>query len=141
MPTLLGLCDVPIPKMVEGLDYSDYLRGGKDPSDGATLIACPAPLGQWERRYGGREYRGVRSGRYTYVRDLTGPWLLFDNQTDPYQMDNLVNQSGHAKLQAELEATLARQLKESSDEFLPAEAYIKKWGYTVDGNGTVPYTP
>lgn len=44
MPTILGLCRVHIPRTVEGLDYSGYLRGGRDPSDGAALIACYAPL-------------------------------------------------------------------------------------------------
>ena len=141
MPTLLGLCQVPIPKTVEGLDYSAYLLGGKNPSDGVALISCPTPFGQWERIHGGREYRGIRTSRYTYVRDLKGPWLLFDNETDPYQMKNLVNQPGSAKLQAELEATLARKLKATGDEFLPGAEYIKKWGYTVDQNGTVKYTP
>ncbi len=56
MPTILSLCGAPIPPTVEGLDYRGYLRGGKDPSDGAALIACLAPFGQWERRQGGREY-------------------------------------------------------------------------------------
>lgn len=139
MPTLLGLCKVPVPKTVEGLDYSAYLLGGKDPSDGATLISCPAPFGQWERRFGGREYRGIRTLRYTYVRDLNGPWLLYDNQTDPYQTNNLVNQPGIAALQAKLEATLKSKLKTNGDEFLPADAYIQKWGYKVSTNGTVPY--
>jgi arylsulfatase A-like enzyme len=141
MPTLLGLCRLPIPGTVEGLDYSDYVRGGKDPSDGAALIACPAPFGQWERRHGGREYRGIRTRRYTYVRDLSGPWLLFDNQTDPFQGHNLVNEPAHRGLRSELEALLARKLKAGGDEFLPAEAYLRKWGYQVDANGTVPYTP
>jgi arylsulfatase A-like enzyme len=141
MPTLLGLCGVAIPKTVEGIDYSDYVRGGKNPSDGAALIACPAPFAQWGRRNGGREYRGIRTTRYTYVRDLTAPWLLFDNQADPFQMHNLANEPEHATVQRELEATLARKLKQNSDEFLPADAYIKKWGYKVDANGTVPYTP
>lgn len=139
MPTLLGLCRVPIPETVEGIDYSEHLRGGKNPSDGTALISCPAPFGQWDRRKGGREFRGIRSTRYTYVRDLNGPWLLFDDQEDPYQMNNLVNQPEHAKLQAELEATLSRKLEETDDTFQPAEAYIEKWGYTVSQNGTVPY--
>jgi len=140
MPTLLGLCLVPIPKTVEGLDYSGYLHGGKNPSDDATVISSPAPFGQWTRDRGGREYRGVRTQRYTYVRDLKGPWLLFDNECDPYQTNNLVNQPGSAKLQTKLEGTLTRKLKEQGDEFLPAADYIKKWGYQVDANGTVPYT-
>ena len=105
MPTLLGLCGVPIPKTVEGLDYSRYVRGGKNPGDGATVILCAAPFGEWVRRNGGKEYRGVRTTRYTYVRDLNGPWLLYDNQTDPYQTNNLANQPKHARLQARLDAT------------------------------------
>ena len=140
MPTLLGLCGVPIPKTVEGLDYSGYIRGGKNPGDGATVILCASPFGEWMRRIGGKEYRGVRTTRYTYVRDLNGPWLLYDNQTDPYQTNNLANQPKHAKLQAKLDATLTRKLKERHDEFLPGDAYIKQWGYKVDANGTAPYT-
>ena len=71
---------------------------------------------------------------------MNGPWLLFDNLADPYQTNNLVNQPGSAKLQARLETGLKVKLKAAGDEFLPADAYIKKWGYTVDKTGTVPYT-
>ncbi len=139
MPTLLGLCHLPIPQTVEGLDFSGYLHCGRDPSDGAALISQIAPFGQWGRRAGGREFRGVRTRRYTYVRDLKGPWLLFDNQTDPYQMNNLADDPAQAGVRAELDATLTRKLKAASDQFLPAEAYIRQWGYHVDANGTVPY--
>ncbi len=138
MPTLLGLCGVEIPKTVEGLDYSGYVRGEKNPGDDATVLLCAAPFGEWDRRKGGREYRAVRTARYTYVRDLDGPWLLFDNETDPYQMHNLVDQPGHAALQAELDALLERKLRERSDAFRPAADYIAKWGWQVDASGTVP---
>ncbi len=141
MPTLLGLCGVTIPKTVEGLDYSGYLRGGPNPGDDATVLHCVAPFGQWDRRKGGREYRAVRTTRYTYVRDLQGPWLLFDNQADPYQMHNLVNDPAQAELQARLDAQLQRKLRERGDEFRPAADYIAKWGYQVDANGTVPIKP
>jgi arylsulfatase A-like enzyme len=141
MPTILGLCGGVAPHTVDGLDYSRYLRGGKDPSDGAAVISCIAPFGQWERRHGGCEYRGIRTRRYTYVCDRTGPWLLFDNWTDPFQLQNLVNQPAHAGLQRDLDAHLAQKLKQTGDAFLSAEEYVLKWGYTVDANGTVPYTP
>ena len=141
MPTLLGLCGVPIPKSVEGLDYTRYMRGGKDPGDGATVIACVSPFGEWVRQKGGKEYRGVRTTRHTYVRDLNGPWLLYDNKADPCQTNNLVNLPKHAKLQTKLDGILSRKLKERRDAFLPGDAYIKQWGYKVDANGTVPYTP
>lgn len=140
MPTLLGLAAVAIPKGVEGLDYSGHLKGGPDPGDGATVIQCPSPFGEWTRPRGGREYRGVRTTRYTYVRDLNGPWLLFDNEKDPFQLKNLVNQAEHAVLQSDLEALLSRKLKERRDEFKPGTDYIAKWGYKVDANGTMPYT-
>jgi arylsulfatase A-like enzyme len=141
MPTVLGLCGMAIPPSVQGKDLSGVLHGGKDPTDTASLILCPAPFGQWNRLLGGREYRAIRTARYTYARDLKGPWLLFDNQEDPYQLNNLAGKPEAATVQAELEAHLARKLKETGDEFLPAGEYIRKWGYKVNANGTVPYTP
>lgn len=139
MPTLLGLCGLPIPKTVEGIDFSRHVRGGRNPSDGAALLASVAPFGQWNRKQGGREFRGVRTERYTYVRDLKGPWLLFDNQADPLQMTNLVGMARAAELEKKMDVWLSRKLKQTGDEFLPGEAYIKKWGYVVDKEGTVPY--
>lgn len=141
MPTLLGLCGIKIPSSVEGLDYSGYLRGGKNPGDNVKLIACQAPFGQWSRMHGGKEYRGIRTERYTYVRDLNGPWLLFDNKTDPFQMTNLVNNTKYSVLQKELDDLLISKLKNAKDDFQPAEYYIRKWGYMVDATGTVPYEP
>jgi arylsulfatase A-like enzyme len=140
MPTLLGLAGVPVPASVEGKDYSRYIQGGEDPSDGAALVTCPAPFGEWPRGRGGREIRGIRTARHTYVRTLDGPWLLYDNQTDPYQLDNLIGNPQHAELQTKLDALLRRRLEQTGDEFLPAAAYVEKWGYPVDQSGTVPYT-
>src|SRR5206468_755271 len=56
MPTILGLCGVPIPKSVEGLNFNRYLRGGKPPGDGAAVILCASPFGEWDRAHGGKEY-------------------------------------------------------------------------------------
>ncbi|QDV21639.1 Arylsulfatase [Gimesia panareensis] len=141
MPTLLGLCKVSIPETVEGLDYSGYLRGGKNPSDGATVITCPSPFGEWQRSRGGKEYRGLRTTRYTYVRDLNGPWLLYDNQADPYQLHNLCNDPAAAPIQAKLDALLNKKLAAQNDEFLHGSKYIAKFGYQVNPKtGTVPYT-
>ena len=139
MPTLLSLCGVQIPGSVEGLDFSRYLHGAADPSGGAAVVQCVSPFGEYARALGGREYRAVRTKRYTYARDLQGPWLLFDNEKDPYQMNNLVGLPGHAKLQAELDDVLKKKLVAAHDEFLPGNQYIAKWGYRVLPNGTMPY--
>lgn len=141
MPTVLRLCEIATPRSVDGRDFSKYIMGGKDPSDGAAELLCPAPFGQWARSLGGREYRAIRTQRYTYARDLKGPWLLFDNQTDPYQQENLVGRSQFSALQADLEGKLKRKLKATHDRFEPADAYIKRWGYKVDATGTIPILP
>lgn len=140
MPTLLGLSGISVPESVEGRDLSDVLRGTEEACDDAVLITCPSPFGQWQRKRGGKEYRGLRTRRYTYVRDLSGPWLLYDNLTDPYQLNNLCNKPEHAQLQRGLEEVLTKKLRDTNDEFLPGPKYIEKWGYVVNETGTVPYT-
>jgi arylsulfatase A-like enzyme len=140
MPTVLGLCGVPVPETVEGRDLSRYLRGGRKPEQPA-LLACYIPFGEWLRSGGGKEYRGIRTERYTYVRDLEGPWLLYDNEQDPYQQLNLISDAEHAGLQARLDAMLDDRLEAAGDEFLPGNAYVERWGYVLDHTGTVPYTP
>jgi len=138
MPTLLDLCGIDIPRTVEGRSLLGHPGERSAETDGA-LIACYAPFGEWTRKQGGREYRGVRTTRYTYVRGLDGPWLLFDNERDPFQMENLCGRPEHAGLQAQLEAALRRRLDETRDEFCPAETYVRRWNYLTDENGTVPY--
>lgn len=141
MPTLLGLSGIAIPSTVEGTNFAPYLFEEHDelPVKGA-LIECIHPFGEYTRAVGGREYRGLRTKRYTYVKDLRGPWLLYDNVQDPYQLHNLCNQPETKDLQARLEALLVQELRRRNDEFLPGEAYLKQWGYSVDETGTVPYT-
>ena len=140
MPTLLGLSGVTVPGSVEGSDYSGVLTGRTTPSNECSLIMCPHPFGQWSKRIGGREFRGVRTRRYTYARDLNGPWLLFDNWMDEYQLNNLVNRQSTSSLKKHLDSLLDRKLDETGDRFLPGMDYIREFGYTVDETGTVPYT-
>jgi len=139
MPTLMGLAGLPIPESVEGRDYAGYISGGDDPSDGAALIACYHAFGEWHKGKGGQEYRALRTGRYTYARNLAGPWLLYDNERDPYQLRNLIDDPEYSQVQAELDTHLQRKLAAQDDAFLPGEAYIEQWGYPVDETGTVPY--
>ena len=140
MPTLLGLCGLPVPSTVQGRDFSPVLTGGGDPSGGAALLACFHPFGEWAQANGGREYRGVRTPRYTYTRTLDGPWQLYDNQNDPFQMSNRVDDPAYADIRAALEQRLQQLLAELDDEFLDGMTYINRWGYPLDETGTVPFT-
>ncbi|MBN2775843.1 MAG: sulfatase [Prolixibacteraceae bacterium] len=140
MPTLLGFSSIEIPETVEGFDYSGYIKGGGNPGDTVTLITCVQPFGQWSRNKGGKEYRGLRSFRYTYVKNLNGPWLFFDNQADPFQMNNLIDNEQYAGLIKSFDQLLTKKLEEHNDEFLPGMEYVKKWNYPpLDTSETIPF--
>ncbi len=139
MPTLLDLCGLAVPESVEGQSHAQAVLNGAERNIEAALIQCIHPCGGWHKFAGGREYRGVRTARYTFVRDLNGPWLLYDNQEDPYQMDNLLDWDRSPRIMKSLEETLRALLTARDDAFLPGRAYLKKWGYQVDFIGTMPY--
>ncbi|MVM28492.1 sulfatase-like hydrolase/transferase [Spirosoma sp. HMF4905] len=142
MPTVLSMSQQPIPSSVQGRDYAALIRHPRAPKpDDAALIACIVPFHQWGYGRGGREYRGVRTARYTYVRDLKGPWLLYDNIQDPFQLTNVVNKPDLAQTQRQLEALLTRKLREADDRFLAGNVYMDTWHYpwaTIDSVGN-PY--
>jgi len=137
MPTLLGLSGIEIPKTVQGTDYSKVITGEEKSTNESVLIQCPVPFHQWNYSKGGREYRGVRTDRFTYVRDLNGPWLLYDNKVDPYQMTNLLGMDEYIFIQSDLEHQLQEWLRKTNDNFLPGNEYMKKWGYRWDGNDSL----
>jgi arylsulfatase A-like enzyme len=137
MPTLLGLSGIEVPETVEGSDYSKIITGEENPDNEAVLIQCPVPFHQWNYSVGGREYRGVRTKRFTYVRDLNGPWLLYDNLADPYQMNNLIGLDEYIFIQSDLENQLDQLLIKTNDKFLTGAEYMKMWNYTWDRNDSL----
>ena len=139
MPTLLSMCGLPIPGSVEGMDLSKVLKGERKSTVEETVISCVQPFGQWSRDKGGKEYRGIVTPRYTYTRDLNGPWLLFDNEKDPFQLNNLVGKTDSKKIQADLDKRLTKVLRARNDKFRPGLEYVKQWNYVIDETETVPY--
>jgi len=107
LPTLCGLTGVAANAPMQGRNLAAHLLADTVPPDDCALLAYYSDFGNWPliaRRpgtppiYGAREYRGVRTRRYTYVEDLTGPWLLYDTEADPYQLTNLVDAPSHAAI-------------------------------------------
>jgi hypothetical protein len=142
LPTLLGLAGIPIPGRIEGDDLSGIVRNSAFAEDRAALYEGVAPFAiLGATRENNREYRAIRTSRYTYVRDLNGTWLLYDDENDPYQTNNLANIPEHAALQTELDAKLQAELTKRGDEFRGGQYYIDLWGYTNVINGdSVPYS-
>ncbi len=130
MPTVLGLCDVEIPESVEGRDFSRQLLGEVPvDADPSAFLSVPVSFAIL-RAQGLPAYRGVRTPRYTYVRSTRGPWMLFDNDEDPYQLTNLIGRPAYADLQRDLEAKLQGWLEHLNDEFLPGHVYLERDGLT-----------
>ncbi|WP_282035777.1 sulfatase family protein [Saccharicrinis aurantiacus] len=132
MPTLLGLSELAIPESVEGIDYTPQLLGTAEVDVDGALITCPVPFHQWNYKKGGREYRGIRTEEYTYAKDLNGPWLLYNNIEDPYQLTNLVNLPEYKNLQLDLDKKLQKILTKNNDAFLTGPEYMKAWNYDWD---------
>ena len=139
MPTLLQLAGVSAPPTCEGRNLSALVTGtARELPEHAALYMGVAP-------FTGREdntpYRAIRTSRYTYVRRLAGPSLLFDDQTDPQQLDNLVGQPAHTALVREMDQRLSSALRAARDDFQPPEYYVKKFGYELAPHGSVAYAP
>ena len=83
------------------------------------------------------EYRGVITERYTYVRTIDRPWLLYDNLKDPYQLDNLVDDPGCKDIRIHLETMMRGHMAAINDELMPREYYYDQFNIVFDHRGKV----
>jgi hypothetical protein len=127
MPTLLSLAGIPVPAGIQGSDYWSPPEPQR-PWAPARSALLTMPVSLMTRSYGIAEYRGVRTERYTYVRASTGPWLLYDHATDPYEMRNLCGRAEAQEIQDQLEAELVEWLARTGDEFLPGTTHVDRAG-------------
>jgi len=137
MPTLLSLTGATIPDSVEGTNLAHLIVGGSGTTPKSALIVSVAPFGECPEA---PEWRGIRTSRYTYVRDLDGPWLLYDNEEDPCQLDNLIRKDAYRELLVVLDAELQDWLTKTGDDFQPAQVHRDRWGYVVDDRLQIPYS-
>ncbi|MFT5883620.1 MAG: arylsulfatase A-like enzyme [Arcticibacterium sp.] len=131
LPSLLGLAEMEIPKSIEGEDISALMKSPDSDIDRVALVMNICPF---TREYKYPEYRAIRTKKYTYSRVLEGADKLFDNEKDPFQMNNLVNNPEFASIQKELDEKLNVKLKNIGDEFKPRDYYLQKWNVKLDPN-------
>lgn len=124
MPTLLGLIGEPTPVSVQGRDWSPWLQGDKPVTgEESAYLQCPASFTEL-CQYGIAPYRGIRTRDYTYVENHQGPWLLFDNEQDPYQMNNLAHAKKARTLRQQMKTRIKDWQEKLNDQFLPGETYL-----------------
>lgn len=137
MPTLLTLMGVERPETVEGRDLSGAVlgTGGLEPT--SAYIANPMSFPG--DRHDGIEWRGVRTKTHTYVERLDGPWLLYDNARDPWQMTNLIGDPAQADIQEGLAAELRSWMERIGDDGAPKQVWAERLGYTINERGIIGY--
>jgi arylsulfatase A-like enzyme len=125
LPTLLSLAGVHSPYSgIDGIDLSSAVLGQPGPQrDAALMMNYSAHWDYFHTEWPWPEWRAVRTKQHTYVKWYSGAEELFDNQTDPYQMRNLIKDE--APTAARLRARLTSLLAEAHDDFRPGPAYAE----------------
>ncbi len=84
-------------------------------------------------------WRGIRTKRYTYAVEADNlDWLLFDNVTDPYQLDNLAGREEYDSLQRELWEELKAHI-EKHDALVDGVDYVIRSGQIKEFNASQKY--
>ena len=87
-PTTLGIAGVPVPKYMQGSDFSPLLRGETCETQSEVLLEM---VGAPRVHFDYIDWRGLVTNRWKYAFYETGHELLFDLWEDPYEMKNLAN--------------------------------------------------
>ncbi|MFC1734716.1 sulfatase-like hydrolase/transferase [Candidatus Hydrogenedentota bacterium] len=136
MPTLLALAGVDVPEDAEGLDLSAFVLGDDDAAPETEYINFPC-MPHW---FKDPTWRGVVTRTHTFVATREGPWLLYDDANDPFQMENLVDLPEVAEIQSVLEDKLQEWLTLTEDDFPTAREIADRF-CVYHRNNVVPQAP
>jgi arylsulfatase A-like enzyme len=113
-PTLLSLCQIPIPGHMQGTDLSDVVLGKKEAGPDSAYFQI---FGPYHGDGTPRAWRGVRTDRYMYARGESEPWVLYNLEEDPYEMKNLATDSSASSIRKEMDERLADWMKRVGDSW------------------------
>lgn len=138
-PTLLGLCGVKAPTGMQGFNLSAEISGdlsARKPDSAFFQIFGPY-------RGDGTEdaWRGVRTRQHMYARFESKPWVLYDIEKDPYELNNLVDDPASKSLLRDMDRKVVQWMSRTGDSWKydwkePVEddgrLYSHETFYTVD---------
>jgi arylsulfatase A-like enzyme len=111
-PTLVDVANAHAGRTMDGVSLERTLRHPGRRPNRIIEIEAPRPLFEqnnvpvnaWDR-----PWRGVRTGRYTYVvYTETGDEELYDRKTDPAELESVAADPAYAQVKARLKAKLAK---------------------------------
>ena len=133
LPTLLGLTGSTKPATLEGEDLSGLINESSE-RDRSALYMQVSPFNAATVAY-----RAIRTASNTLIRQKEAPTLLFNDATDPFQMDNVAEKPDYAALRKKLDAQLDAELKRIGDDFPTADEALRRWGLPFKPGHSAPY--
>jgi arylsulfatase A-like enzyme len=118
-PTLLGLCGIKAPRRMQGADLSGMVTASdrrQKPIAGPTSAFFQI-FGPYRGDGTEDAWRGVRTGRHMYARFESQPWVLYDLESDPYEMRNLAEEPGAETVVRDMEKRLAAWMARTGDSW------------------------
>ncbi|HEY2932066.1 MAG TPA: sulfatase [Acidobacteriota bacterium] len=125
-PTLLSLCGVKAPRTMQGTDLSRIILGQRKRMPDSAYFQIFGPYDGDGTTFG---WRGVRTNRYMYARSQQQPWVLYDLEKDPYELQNLANEPAAAPIRGDMEKRLSAWMKRTGD------AWSNDWTEMVEDKG------
>lgn len=111
MPTLLGLCELPIPDGVQGTDLSPVILGKKKKGPESAYFAIRAEPPTSE------EWRAIRTKEWKYAKFKDSDWVMYNLEKDPFEMHNLVAEKRYQEKKEELKKALDAWMEKTGDSF------------------------
>ncbi len=126
-PTFLGLCGLVPKNALPGTDLTPLIHGQQaDLKREGVLLEFVAELRE-RVVFHDAVWRAFRSTRFKYVvrgdKNASEPWLFFDLQNDPYEMNNLIDDPQWDGEKARLHELLRARLLETDDPFVLSSAW------------------
>lgn len=113
-PTLLSLCGLPVPKEMQGTDQSQAALGKAEQGPSSAYFQNFGPYLASGQKHA---WRAIRTEKYMYARRESEPWLLYDLEKDPYEMNNLIQASSSHSLVQDLDAKLMQWMNKTGDSW------------------------
>ncbi len=118
MPTLLSLCELPIPEGVQGIDQLPVFDGRSEMLRDAVYYEFLSQSGGGEPAdYMRIPERGIRTKDWMYCRKPERRKYLFDLRADPGELNNLAESAEYEDVMKTFDDQLARHMAETDDNW------------------------